>query len=622
MNILTPFVQQCREHPGHVIFLILCVLAVIPAVIGLDHVSLWYDEAQTAFIAKGILANGLPVPHDGTHFIPDPYPYYNEDLMWVEHPWLQFYITALSFHLFGATPVTARLPFLLISLCSLPLLYATARRLGGTNVARVTVLLLLSIVPYLLHIRQCRYYAILCFCVVWGIYACLDLQEGKKTGFLHFTGAMVGLFYSNPAPFAGFMFAFSIWYLAFGRSCIKWKPLAFTYGAVFLMTFPWFIYADLANRRATHAEWNIANPFKYFGHYLVDLNTFILPFAWIPIVLLFVLWRKGRKMESLLFLMIPITIVWFRIFVAMPNHPMTMLGITGGILGITTAFWVYRMWQRASLPSSAGKMLLVLAFGSLVGMSIASPLDSFRYIIGFIPLWAIIAAMFLTTLWRRARIPVTFVVVMMIGSNLLHAAPFVIAHAMPFSFQDLEKVMRATIPPGVLSRLVGRSSEQIQARLGSYLTKADKNLADAARIKNPYYDYLCEVTLPYRGPTEEVIRYLEQYALPRESIATDNTALMLDFYIDLKLEPLSIKSDTLTADWIYIKPHQTFATMPTYWMRRFYDEILTPHYEKIELEAPDLQNVDYNLPDPHLHVFRPDLEQAPRAVIFKRKNDK
>jgi hypothetical protein len=327
-------------------------------------------------------------------------------------------------------------------------------------------------------------------------------------------------------------------------------------------------------------------------------------------------------MESLLFLMIPITMVWFRIFVAMPNHPMTMLGILGGILGIATVFWVYRMWQSASLPSSAGQLLLVLAFGSLVGMSIASPLDSFRYIIGFIPLWTIIAAMFLTTLWHRARGPVTFVVVMMIGSNLLHAAPFVIAHSVPFSFQDLEKVMRATIPPGVLSRLVGRNSEQIQTHLGSYLAKADISLADAAQIKTPYFDYLHEIILPYRGPTEVLIRYLDQYAQTGESIATDNTALMLDFYIDLKLEPVSIKSDTLTADWIYIKPHQTFATMPTYWMRRFYDEILTPNYEKIGLEAPDLLNIDYNLPDPHLHVFRPDLEQAPRAVIFKRKNDK
>jgi len=621
MNTLTLFVQQCREDPGHAVFLILCVLAAIPAVIGLDHVALWYDEAQTAFMAKGVLANGWPVAHDGTHFIPDAYPYYNEDFIWVEHPWLQFYITALSFYLFGATPLTARLPFLLISLCSLPLLYGVAKRLGGTHVARVTVLLLLSIVPYLLHIRQCRYYAVLCFCVIWAIYACLELQEGKKAGFFHFIGAVSGMFYSNPAPFAGFMFAFSIWYLISGRLYIRWKSLAVTYGAVFLITFPWFIYADLANRRSTYSDWNIVSPLKYFGHYLVDLNTFILPFAWIPIVLLFALWRQGRRLEALWYLLIPFTIVWIRILVYMPNTPMTILGLLGGLLGITTIVWVCRMWRDASMSSSTGQLLMVLGFGSLIGMSIASPLDSFRYIIGFIPLWTIIAAMFLTTLWRRARIPVALSVIIMVGSNLFHIAPFLIVQAVPVSFQDLEQVIRVTVPSGILSRTVGRDPEQIQGQLGSYLTKADEVLAEAAMIKSPYYDYLYEVTQRYEGPTEAAIRYLNQHIGPEETISTDNTSLILDFYFDQKLEPISIKSDTLIADWIYIKPHQTFATMPTYWMRRFYDERLMPYYEKIELDAPDLMNINYNLPDPHRHVFRPALEQGPRAVIFKRRRE-
>lgn len=621
MNPIPPLIQKCREDPGHVVFLLLCLLAAVPAVIGLENVSLWYDEAQTAFVAKGVLAHGLPLAHDGTDLIPDPYPYYNEDLIWVEHPWLQFYITAASFYLFGASPITARLPFLLISLCSLPLLYVTARRLGGTGVARVTVLLLLFIVPYLLHIRQCRYYAVLCFCVILGLYACLAMQDGRKIGYLYFIGAVTGMFYSNPAPFAGFMFAFSIWYLAFGRSVIRWTSLAWTYGVVFVMTFPWFLYADLSGRRSTYTDWNIVNPLKFFGHYLVDLNTFILPFAWIPIILVYFLWRKGRRLESILFLSIPVTMVGIRIFVNMPNKPMVVLGILGGVLGVATVIWTCRMWQRESLPASVGQMLLVLAFGSLLGMSIASPLDSFRYIVGFIPLWTIIAAMFLAALWRHARLPVAVAVALMITTNLLHNAPYTLVYAAPVSFQDLEKVMRTAVPPGVMSRLFGRNPEQIQARLNNYLALADKQLAAAADIGSPYYNYLCEVTLPYQGPTEAAISYLQQHIKPQDAISTDNTSLIFDFYFDQRHIPMSIKSDTLTADWVYIKPHQTFTTMQTYWIRRFYDEVLTPYYDKIELPAPDLTNVNYNLPDPHRHVFRPDREQAPRAVIFKRKTD-
>lgn len=74
-----------------------------------------------------------------------------------------------------------------------------------------------------------------------------------------------------------------------------------------------------------------------------------------------------------------------------------------------------------------------------------------------------------------------------------------------------------------------------------------------------------------------------------------------------------------TATWISLRPHHFYATNPAEKIRYFYDQVLMSSYDKIELDAPDLDNINYNLPDPDTHLFYLDRSQTPKMILLHRK---
>jgi len=112
-------------------------------------------------IAKSVLTCGLPLFHDkknsftveeGRDMSPGGLPRL--------FAWLPFYAVALSFASLGINELTARLPFALAGLASVPLCYLFARRLWQSRLAAaLAALLLATSVPYLVLSRQCRYYS-------------------------------------------------------------------------------------------------------------------------------------------------------------------------------------------------------------------------------------------------------------------------------------------------------------------------------------------------------------------------------------------------------------------------------------------------------------------------------
>ncbi len=127
---------------------------------GLGAQPLWQDEAHTALLGRHTLRWGLPYVGTGAE---SASALAGKDAGWggvfLHIPPMQSYLAALSFGLFGESAWAARLPFALCGwLCVLLLPWA----LGG-RVDRVTAiwsqLVLATHVPFLLHMRQCRYYA-------------------------------------------------------------------------------------------------------------------------------------------------------------------------------------------------------------------------------------------------------------------------------------------------------------------------------------------------------------------------------------------------------------------------------------------------------------------------------
>ena len=93
----------------------------------LDSHLLWGDEAETAVLAKNVVQFGVPRTFDGTNYIllhgtVDETPGH----IWIWSPWMQNYLAASSFILFGPTTWAARAPFAFIGWCSVLLLAAIA----------------------------------------------------------------------------------------------------------------------------------------------------------------------------------------------------------------------------------------------------------------------------------------------------------------------------------------------------------------------------------------------------------------------------------------------------------------------------------------------------------------
>ncbi len=175
---------------------------------------LWEDEAETALLAKSILRVGVPIAWDGRDLISQECGTdYDANYLWRQTPWLPIYLTALSFKLFGVGTVSARLPAAVIGVLSVLSLYVLACSLFADRTLAVlaTTLLVLS-VPFLLHVRQARYYALAILATIWVLYFFFELLRDRRFALLGLTLALTVLFHSSYLAFfatvAGLALAF------------------------------------------------------------------------------------------------------------------------------------------------------------------------------------------------------------------------------------------------------------------------------------------------------------------------------------------------------------------------------------------------------------------------------
>lgn len=187
------------------------VLAVAAILLGwrLGAVYLWQDEAATAVMAERMLQYGRPLAWDGRNLITmdtileeNPHTlaaragdvqaalrYYVDrgdfkpDGTWVNHPWGQFVAAAASLAVLGHGTAAARVPFALAALGTVLLLYLLALRVFEDRwIATAAPALLVVNAYWILHARQCRYYALSSLMVVAAVAAFERWQRGARWG--------------------------------------------------------------------------------------------------------------------------------------------------------------------------------------------------------------------------------------------------------------------------------------------------------------------------------------------------------------------------------------------------------------------------------------------------------
>jgi hypothetical protein len=336
----------------------------------------WQDEAETACLARNVLATGLPHACDGRNVVSqeearefDP----GDGCLWRWSPWIQIYLQAAGFLLGGQTTAAARAPFALAALLAVFWTYWLVRRhFGDRTWAVLAATLLTCCVPYLLIGRQARYYAVGTLLVLWTLDAFLRDWRTRWGPWLATLACMVLLFHAN--------------YLLF----LSFAPTAMV--AAFL------VYPE---RMA----------YKRLG--LLALATTGL--AVIPGVALY---RIGRQSGMFDILLVPENLMLYFADLSMFLIPLPVAA---------ALVWRWRRfgtrWERPADPGErfalfcAVLIVLSLAFLGLV------PQRFFRYIAHLIPLCVIILAFCLRRLWRFSRTSAVLLFFLLAFTNWLAVYP-------------------------------------------------------------------------------------------------------------------------------------------------------------------------------------------------------
>ena len=267
-----------RRLSRHVPLLLIVALGALLIFPKLGNIYLWQDEAQTALLAKVVLSRGLPYAYDGKNwmFQDGEAAHASKDFVWKWHPWLQFYIAAPSLALFGATAFAARLPFAILGLASVILAYFAGLQFWRTRAAGVvSAVLLVTSVPFLILVRQARYYSPTIFFALLALYAYHRLTEGKRYSALLFVLACLMLVHSQYAFLVVVLLTTSIHLLLLRRD--RMKPYLWALVAALVLCAPWVIYfADIKRPEVYSQQGSLTFLFNSISFYAHTIRRYVL----------------------------------------------------------------------------------------------------------------------------------------------------------------------------------------------------------------------------------------------------------------------------------------------------------------------------------------------------------
>ncbi|MEO5740906.1 MAG: hypothetical protein ABIS29_09970 [Vicinamibacterales bacterium] len=373
---------------------LIAVLSLPLFTFGLGDTYLWQDEAQTALLGRSVLRYGVPVVGSGSESLSA---HMGADAgfrgIYLHISWLQAYVEAASFGLFGESSWSARLPFAIAGALCVPLVAWFVRRAGATvTAARLAALLTATSVPFIVCARQARYYALTAALtlVVAGTYATLVQRAAHgrslRGASLAFGAAATLLVLSFDITAIGILAAIAVhWLVCVNRSARRAAPFWIAWGASSVVLAGWTVISLSAPMRNTNASITAIPGRIWIGtlYYAGQIDSHILP---LPLVALTIALGIGRR-----------------------TRPATMI-------------------------------LAAIAIGA-TGGAMLSPVRFFRYVIPAVPIIFGLAAIGLAALAERSRwgkVLAAIVVIAMIGTS----APFAMSHRISSTLAKATGVIR------------------------------------------------------------------------------------------------------------------------------------------------------------------------------------
>jgi hypothetical protein len=318
----------------------MAIASIIAAVLlftNLDDKYLWQDEAATAVMGERMIKYGKPLAYDGKNLITmDNFAEediqtinlrtgdaktalqyfinrgdFKADTTWIGQPWGQFVVAGASMLFFGHNTWAARAPFAAAAMITVLLLYWLIRvQFQDKLMATIAIALLLVNTYWVLHGRQCRYYALTGLLLLVTLMAYDYWQLGGRWGRMFFV--IAGWFwfqidFGTFWPVIGILLIVAAWRT--WPRVIGTVTVAFALGAAVA---PWVWYYELLSRlKGTAATWSV----KFLGN-LFHMNQFIIPFPVLIAAMLVLIfrWHKvpplSRQLLLACLLILVVSLLW------------------------------------------------------------------------------------------------------------------------------------------------------------------------------------------------------------------------------------------------------------------------------------------------------------------------
>jgi len=301
----------------HLPLFFLAVYSTLMIFPSLDNGALQVDEGADTFISTTLLKSHFPRHSDGVN---SSMLFANvHDGLFVYRPWVPYYIQSFSLSLFGQTTFAARLPFALIGVFAVIFLYRFALKFTDQKfVAFLAAFFLASSIPALIYFRTARYVGapILLSILLLNFY--IDIYKNKKWNPIGLIVISIIFFHTMYVEFAGMIAGLLIhFFIHFKETSFENRKRAgWAAGITGVFCIPWFIfispvfphvYKYLASMSMLiDLSWQGA--FKRFLGFLFQINNYLFPFIFLPLLFLRQI-RPFTNQVSLLLLCIITTLL-------------------------------------------------------------------------------------------------------------------------------------------------------------------------------------------------------------------------------------------------------------------------------------------------------------------------
>lgn len=245
------------QRYGKIILItIILICGILLRTVNLDKAAMIQDESETVLHTLSVMEKGLPInEYNNLPFINTPFvrKSSNETYEFVlsestgsqykSHTgWLPNYIQLPFFALLGVSTATARLPFAIIGVLTLILIYLMARELFNDKVAVISMFLLAFNPAQVIFDRSSRYYSLLRLCVLLSLYFLIKaIRTDRDLYYVLMSVSLVLLFHTHIS--ATILTTIIIFLVLFTQKRRVFGPRYIIPIAVFcLFTLPWLLF--------------------------------------------------------------------------------------------------------------------------------------------------------------------------------------------------------------------------------------------------------------------------------------------------------------------------------------------------------------------------------------------